>query len=95
MEEDLKIVKNMAHLITKNIRDVTTALTMNINYDKPYTILAAYSAAYAVTSYFEYKLTKLGITPGAIQKAKESADKYVIDVISHDTGNFSIDKGDA
>lgn len=93
--EELKVARELASLITRNIRDVTTALTMNLDYNKPHTILAAFAGAYSVTSYFEYKLTKLGISPQAIQKAKDGAEKYVIDVISSDLGGFSIDKGEA
>lgn len=90
-----KVAKQIAHLMTKNIRDVTTALTMNIDYDKQYTIVAAFGAVYSVAGYFEYKLNSLGVPPAVIQKAKEGADKYVLDVIAGDTNTFSIDKGDA
>lgn len=91
----LELAKEMAVLMTKNIRDVTTALTINIDYDKKHTIVAAFGAVYAVAGYFEYKLTTLGITPDAIQKAKDGADKYVLDVIAGDTNKFSLDKGEA
>ena len=94
-EEILKIAKDMARLISKNIRDVTTSLTMNIDYDKKHTILAAYAACYSVTSYFDFKLNQLGIPLAAIQKAKEEADKYVLDVISGDLESFTLDKGEA
>lgn len=85
----------MAALITKNIRDVTTAVTMNIDYQQPHTILAAFGAVYSVASYFEYKLSNFGLTPEAIQKAKDGAERYVLEVISGDLGNFPIDKGEA
>jgi hypothetical protein len=94
-EKNVPTANELASLITRNIRDITTTITMNIDYDKPYTVLAAYAGAYSVTSYFEYKLTELGISPQAIQKAKEGAERYVIDVISSDLGGFSIDKGEA
>jgi hypothetical protein len=95
-EEDLKdLAKEMAGMIHKNIVDVTNALTININYEKKHTILAAYAGVYAVCNYFEYKLAKMGIAPGAIQKAKEGADKYVLDVISGDIGGFPTEKGEA
>ena len=95
-EEKIKQMANeMATLINKNIRDVTTALTMNINYEKPHTVLSAFAGVYSVSAYFEFKLTQLGITPDAIQKAKDGADKYVVDVISGDLGAFSVDKGEA
>lgn len=95
-EQRIKEMANeMATLLNKNIRDITAAITVNIEYSKAHTVLAAYAAVYSVSSYFEYKLSKLGITPDAIQKAKEGADKYVIDVISGDLGAFSVDKGEA
>lgn len=94
-EDTKKLAEQMAKDINKNIRDVTTAVTMNINYEKRHTILSAFAGLYAVAGYFEYKLTKLGLTPQAIQKAKEGADKYVLDVISNDIGGFPINKGDA
>ena len=94
-EKKVPTAEQMAPLITKSIRDITTTITMNIDYDRPYTVLAAYAGAYSVCSYFEYKLNDLGLSPGAIQKAKEGAEKYVIDVISSDIGGFSIDKGEA
>ena len=94
-EKALKMAKEIAYLMTKNIRDVTTTLTMNIDYEKQHTIVAAFGAVYSVTGFFEYKLAQLGVTPGAIQEAKEGADKYVLDVIASDTNSFSIDKGDA
>ena len=94
-EKAIKMAKEIAHLMTKNIRDVTTALTMNIDYEKQHTIVAAFGAVYSVAGFVEYKLAKLGVTPDAIQKAKEGADKYVLDVIASDTNSFSIDKGDA
>lgn len=94
-EKALKMAKEIAHLMTKNIRDVTTALTVNIDYDKEHTIVAAFGAVYSVSEYFEYKLATLGVTPAAIQEAKKGADKYVLDVIAGDSNNFSINKGDA
>jgi hypothetical protein len=98
MSEEQKIKQmatEMASLINKNIRDITTAITMNLDYKKPHTVLSAYAAVYCVSSYFEFKLTEMGLTPDAIQKAKEGADKYVVDIISGDLGAFSIDKGEA
>lgn len=89
------LAKEMAAMIHKNIRDVTTAVTMNIDYEKKHTILSAFAGLYAVSNYFEFKLTQLGLTPDAIQKAKDGADKYVVDVISGDLGSFTIDKGEA
>jgi hypothetical protein len=94
-EEIKKMANEMASLIHKNIRDVTTALTVNLDYEKAHTILAAFAGVYSVQTYFEYKLTELGITPDAIQKAKEGADNYVVDVISGDRGAFPLKKGDA
>jgi hypothetical protein len=98
-ESDDKKIKElaveMAQMINKNIRDVTAAVTMNIDYENKHTILASFAGLYAVCGYFEYKLSKLGLSPGAIQKAKDGADKYVLDVITSDLGGFSIDKGDA
>jgi ABC-type sugar transport system ATPase subunit len=95
-EKEVKeMAKDIAVMIQKNIRDVTTAVTMNIDYEKKHTIIAAFAGLYAVSGYFEFKLTQLGLTPDAIQKAKDGADKYVIDVISGDLGGFSVDKGEA
>lgn len=94
-EEIKKMAIEMAAMIHRNIRDVTTAVTMNIDYEKKHSILAAFAGVHAVCGYFEYKLTELGITPDAIQKAKEGTDKYVLDVISGDLGGFSVDKGEA
>ena len=98
MSEEQKIkemANEMATLINKNIRDVTTAITLNIDYDKPHTVLSAFAAVYTVAEFFQYKLGQLGIAPGAIQKAKDEADKYVINVISADKGTFSTEKGEA
>lgn len=98
MSEEQKIkdmANDMAVLINKNIKDVTATITMNIDYEKPHTILSAFAGVYTVAEFFEYKLGQLGITPGAIQKAKDGADKYVVDVISGDKGAFSVDKGEA
>jgi len=96
-EEDKikKIANEMASLISKNIRDVTTAITININYEKPHSILAAFAALYSVETYFQFKLNQMGISPDAVEKAKEEADKYVTSVISQDLGGFSIDRGEA
>lgn len=95
-EKEIKeLTDEIASLIRRNIRDVTTAVTVNIDYSKKHTILAAFAGLYSVSGYFEYKLTELGLSPSAIQKAKEAADKYVLDVISGDLGAFSLDKGDA
>ena len=94
-QEIKKIANEMAALISKNIRDVTTALTMNIDYDKKHSILSAYAGCYSVASFFEFKLGQMGIPPAAIQKAKEEADRYVLDVISGDLGNFPLNKGEA
>ena len=95
-EKEVKeMAKEIAAMIHRNIRDVTTAVTMNIDYEKKHTIIAAFAGLYAVSGYFEFKLTELGLTPDAIQKAKDGADKYVIDVISGDLGGVSVDKGEA
>jgi len=56
MSEEQKIkemANEMASLINRNIRDVTTALTMNINYEKPHTVLSAFAGVYSVAAYFE------------------------------------------
>lgn len=94
-KKSIQTIKEIAHLMTKNIRDVTTALTMNIDYEKQHTIVAAFGAVYSVAGYFEYKLGTMGIAPAAIQKAKEGADNYVLDIISGDLGAFTTDKGEA
>jgi len=95
-ETELKeLAAQMAGMIHKNIVDVTNALTVNIDYEKKHTVLSAYAGVYSVCSYFEYKLAKMGINPGAIQKAKEGAEKYVLDVISGDIGGFPTEKGEA
>lgn len=98
MTEEEKIKKaaqEMAGLIHRNIRDVVTALTTNIDMSKPHTVLSAFAGVYSVSSYFEYKLTELGLSPEAIQIAKEKSEKYVIDIISSDLDAFSIEKGEA
>lgn len=98
MSEEQKIkelANEMAVMIKKNIRDVTTALTMNIDYDKSHTVLAAFAAVYSVSEYFEFKLNQMGLPPDAVQKAKDGADKYVMDVISGDLDSFPLDKGEA
>lgn len=98
MSEEQKVkelANEMAIMIKKNIRDVTTALTMNIDYDKSHTVLSAFAAVYSVSEYFQFKLGQMGLSPDAIQKAKDGADKYVMDVISGDLGSFPIDKGEA
>lgn len=98
MSEEQKVkelANEMAVLINKNIKDITATITLNIDYDRPHTVLSAFAGIYTVAEYFEFKLGELGITPGAIQKAKEGADKYVVDVISGDRGAFSVDKGEA
>jgi len=95
-EENLKKMANeMASLMNKNIRDVTTTITQNINYEKPHSVLAAFAALYSVESYFQFKLGQMGISQDAIQKAKDGADKYVTDVISTDLGAFPLNKGEA
>lgn len=94
-EEVKKLASEMAALITRNIRDITNTITMNIDYEKKHTILAAYAGVYSVASYFEFKLGRMGIPTDAMQKAKEGAEKYVLDVISGDLGSFPIDKGEA
>lgn len=95
-EEQIKeMAKEMAALMKRNIRDVTTAITMNIDYENKHTVIAAYGALYSVCSYFEIKLNSFGLTPDAIQKAKDGADKYVLDVISGELNAFPIDKGEA
>lgn len=98
MDEEQKIkelANEMAAMINKNIRDVTTTITMNIDYNKPHTVLSAFAAVYSVSEYFQFKLGQMGISPDAIQKAKDGADKYVIDVISGDLKSYPIDKGEA
>lgn len=98
MNDDDKIkqtAKEMASFLNKNIRDIVAAVTVNIDYEKPHTILAAFGALYSVESYFEFKLNQMGITPDAVEKAKEGADRYVTDVISQDLGGFSVDRGEA
>lgn len=95
-EDDVKETAiEMANLINRNIQDVTKTITLNIDYSKPHTVLSAYAAVYTVAQYFEYKLSQFGISPGAIQTAKQGADKYVVDVISGDLEKFPLDKGDA
>jgi len=95
-EEEVKeLAKEMATLLHKNIRDIVTAITLNIDYEKPHTILAAFAGLYSVETYFQFKLNQMGIPPDAIEKAKEGADRYVVDVISADLGGFSVGKGEA
>lgn len=98
MDEDKKLkemANEMATCLNKNIRDIVTAITVNIDYEKPHTILAAFAALYSVETYFQFKLNQMGITPDAVEKAKEGADRYVTDVISQDLGGFSVNRGEA
>lgn len=98
MNQDDKIKKmanEMATCLNKNIRDIVTTITVNIDYEKPHTILAAFAALYSVETYFQFKLNQMGIAPDAVEKAKEGADKYVADVISQDLGGFSVNRGEA
>lgn len=95
-DDKIKQVANeMATFLNKNIRDIVATITLNIDYDKPHTILAAFGALYSVESYFSFKLNEMGIPPDAIEKAKEGADKYVTRIISEDLGGFSVDRGEA
>lgn len=98
MNEEEKIKKvavEMAKFLNKNIKDIVATITVNIDYEKPHTVLAAFAALYSVESYFEFKLNQMGITPEAIEKAKEGADRYVTDVISTDLGAYPLSKGEA
>jgi hypothetical protein len=94
-EEIKRLALEMAKEVNRNIRDITNAITMNIDYEKKHTILSAYAAVYAVSEYFEFKLTEMGLPPAAVQKAKDNADKYVLEIISGDLGSFSTEKGEA
>jgi len=94
-EEVQRIAAEMAHLINKNINEVVQTLSVNMDMKKKHTVLAAFAGVFAVSSYFEYKLTELSMPPAAVQKAKEKAEKYVVDVISQDLGAFPIDGGKA
>lgn len=94
-EEIKRLAIEMAKEINRNIRDITNAITLNIDFEKKHSILSAYAAVYAVSEYFEFKLTEMGLPPASVQKAKENADKYVLEIISGDLGGFSLGKGEA
>ena len=94
-EEIKKIAKEMSTMLHKNIRDIVAAITLNIDYENSHTILAAFAGLYSVETYFQFKLNQMGIPPEAVEKAKEAADRYVVDVISADLGGFSVGKGEA
>jgi uncharacterized membrane protein len=94
-KETLEMAEQLARMINKNISAVMSSITGNIDLEKIETVLAAFAGVYTVSQYYEYKLNKLNIPILAIQKSKEAAEKYFLDVISADLNSFKIEKGDA
>lgn len=95
-EEEIKRIANeMAYLINKNIEEIVQTVVVNMDMQKKHTVLAAFAGVFTVSSYFEYKLVEMKMPPAAIQKAKEKAEKYVVEVISQDLSAFPINGGKA
>lgn len=94
-EEIRRIANEMAYLINKNIEEIVQTVVVNMDMQKKHTVLAAFAGVFTVSSYFEYKLAELNMPPAAIQKAKEKAEKYVVEVISRDLSAFPINGGKA
>jgi len=95
-EQVTKMAEELARLINKNIQEITACIAKNIDYEKNHTILAAFSGLYTVSQYFEMKLSKAySIPAAAIEKSKQKAELYAIEVLADEHGEFMIDEGEA
>lgn len=95
-EEVTKMAEELARLINQNIQDITACIAKNIDHDKNHTVLAAFSGLYTVSQYFEMKLNKAYQIPAAaIDKSKQKAELYAIEVLADELGEFMIDEGEA
>lgn len=96
-EEDelMVLAAKIAALVNKNINEITNVIASNIEEDKPETLISGYAALHTVCSYYEYKMNKMGIPPAAVEKAKQSAENYVLDIIATELGTVAQNKGEA
>lgn len=94
-DELMTLAAKIAQLVNKNINEITAVVANNIEEDKPETLIAGYAALHTVCSYYEYKMNKIGIPPKAVEKAKESAENYVLEVIATEMGTVAQNKGEA
>jgi hypothetical protein len=92
---DYDKVTRLSEKIQQCISDITEAVHYNIQDETPESILSAYSALITVTSYFEFKLRNDGISGKAIEITKDSAEKYVLTLISQELKATPQKKGDA
>lgn len=94
-DELTALAKEIASLVNKNISEITDVVSSNIQNDKPHTLISGFAALHTVAYYYEYKLNKMGVPPGAVEKAKTSAENYVLDVIADELGTVAQNKGEA
>lgn len=95
-EDELTIMATeVAKLVNKNIQEITSVISNNIKDNEPHTFISGYAALHTVCIYYEYKMNRMGIPPKAIEKAKQSAEDYVLDVIADQMGTVAQEKGEA
>lgn len=94
-DELMKLAGKIATLVNKNINEITEVVSKNISNEAPETLIAGFAALHTVSAYYEYKMGKMGIPPLAIEKAKNSAENYVLEVIADELGTVAQEKGEA
>lgn len=94
-EELTRLATKIAALVNKNISEITEVIAKNILEEEPETLISGFAALHTVSSYYEYKMNKMGIPPLAIEKAKNSAENYVLDIIATELGTVAQNKGEA
>lgn len=92
---DYDKVLRLSEKIQQCISDITEAVHYNIQDETDESLLSAYSALVTVTSYYEFKLRNDGVTSQAIEITKDSAEKYVLNLISQELKATPQKKGDA
>lgn len=94
-DDEYQKILELSEKIQKCISDITEAVYYNIDDNDPQSLLTVYSSLLTVTGYFEFKLRNDNIDNEAIEITKNSAEKYVLSLISEELGSVQQKKGDA
>lgn len=86
----------VSEMIQTNMTDLIKTIYANIDEDDIYSMLAAYSSLYTMTSYIEFKLRyDFNVENSLIETARAGAENYMVNMVSKELGLNPQKKSDA
>jgi hypothetical protein len=94
-DDEYNRIVELSEKIQRCIADITEVVSYHIDDEDSSSMLTSYSALLSVSNYIEFKLRQSGVENSAIEITKNSAENYVLSLISQELNAIPQKKGDA